>query len=56
MHNVKESGPDNIGFFIEAMNQRAREQQSIESGIRQALQRNEFVLHYQPKIALTAAR
>ncbi|MCU0118653.1 EAL domain-containing protein [Pseudomonas sp. B2M1-30] len=56
MHNVKESGPDNIGFFIEAMNQRAREQQSIESGIRQALQRNEFVLHYQPKIALDSGQ
>ena len=56
MHNVKETGPDNIGFYIEAMNQRAREQQSIESGIRQALQRNEFVLHYQPKIALDSGQ
>ena len=56
MRNVKDSGPDNFGFFIEAMNARAREQQSIESGIRQALQRNEFVLHYQPKIALQSGR
>lgn len=56
MHNVKEAGPGNIGFFIEEMNQRAREQQSIESGIRQALQRNEFVLHYQPKVALDSGR
>lgn len=56
MRSVKDSGPDNFGFFIEAMNARAREQQSIESGIRQALQRNEFVLHYQPKIALQSGR
>ena len=56
MRNVKDSSPDNFGFFIEAMNARAREQQSIESGIRQALQRNEFVLHYQPKIALQSGR
>ena len=56
MRNIKESGPNDIGFFIEAMNQRAREQQSIESGIRQALQKHEFVLHYQPKIELHSGR
>ncbi|MFP0193697.1 putative bifunctional diguanylate cyclase/phosphodiesterase [Pseudomonas sp. PHC1] len=56
MRSAKENGPNEIGFFIEAMNQRAREQQGIESGIRQALQRNEFVLHYQPKIELASGR
>ncbi|NKF29802.1 putative bifunctional diguanylate cyclase/phosphodiesterase [Pseudomonas glycinae] len=56
MRSAKENGPNEIGFFIEAMNQRAREQQSIESGIRQALQRQEFVLHYQPKIELASGR
>jgi diguanylate cyclase (GGDEF)-like protein len=56
MRHIKESGPNDIGFFIEAMNERAREQQSIESGIRQALQRHEFVLHYQPKIELRSGR
>ncbi|MBV7547599.1 EAL domain-containing protein [Pseudomonas sp. PDM26] len=56
MRNIKESGPNDIGFFIEAMNQRAREQQSIESGIRQALQKHEFVLHYQPKIELRSGK
>ena len=52
MRNVKEHGPDSVGFFIEAMNQHAREQHSIESGIRRALHEHEFVLHYQPKIDL----
>lgn len=56
MRSAKENGPNEIGFFIEAMNQRAREQQGIESGIRQALQRHEFVLHYQPKIELASGR
>ncbi|UVM06140.1 putative bifunctional diguanylate cyclase/phosphodiesterase [Pseudomonas laurylsulfatiphila] len=56
MRNIKESGPNDIGFFIEAMNQRAREQHTIESGIRQALQRHELVLHYQPKIDLDSGR
>ncbi|MDQ3201332.1 MAG: EAL domain-containing protein [Pseudomonadota bacterium] len=52
MRNVKESGPNDFSFFIEEMNQRARDQQSIETGIRLALERNEFVLHYQPKLGL----
>ncbi|MBC3272304.1 EAL domain-containing protein [Pseudomonas sp. SWRI81] len=56
MRNVKEHGPDEIGFFIEAMNQHAREQHSIESGLRRALQAQELVLHYQPKVDLRSAR
>lgn len=38
------------------MNQRAREQQSIESGLRLALERDEFVLHYQPKLDLRTGK
>lgn len=52
MRHVKESGPNDFRFFIEDMNQRARDQQTIESGIRLALERDEFVLHYQPKLDL----
>ena len=52
MRNIKESGPNDFSFFIDEMNKRARDQQSIESGIRLALERNEFVLHYQPKLDL----
>jgi diguanylate cyclase (GGDEF)-like protein len=56
MRNVKENSPNDFSFFIDDMNQRAREQQSIESGIRLALERNEFVLHYQPKIDLSSGQ
>jgi len=56
MRNVKENGPNDFSFFIDEMNQRAREQQSIESGIRLALERNEFVLHYQPKMDLSTGQ
>ncbi|VVM70605.1 putative bifunctional diguanylate cyclase/phosphodiesterase [Pseudomonas fluorescens] len=52
MRNIKESGPNEFSFFIDEMNQRARDQQSIETGIRLGLERNEFVLHYQPKLDL----
>ncbi|MCP1497726.1 diguanylate cyclase (GGDEF)-like protein [Pseudomonas migulae] len=52
MRNIKESGPNDFSFFIDEMNKRARDQQSIETGIRLALERKEFVLHYQPKLDL----
>ncbi|MCF4976083.1 EAL domain-containing protein, partial [Pseudomonas lactis] len=40
----------------EDMNLRAQHQQNLESAIRQALDRDEFVLHYQPKLALESGR
>jgi len=56
MRNVKENGPNDFRFFTEDMNRRARQQQTIESGLRLALQRKEFVLHYQPKLDLTSGK
>ncbi|WP_413792428.1 MULTISPECIES: EAL domain-containing response regulator [unclassified Pseudomonas] len=56
MRNVKETGPNDYRFFTEDMNRRARQQQTIESGLRLALQRKEFVLHYQPKLDLKSGK
>ncbi|TNF83016.1 EAL domain-containing protein [Pseudomonas sp. ICMP22404] len=56
MRNVKETGPNDYRFFTEDMNRRARQQQTIESGLRLALQRKEFVLHYQPKLDLRSGK
>ncbi|MGC6368934.1 putative bifunctional diguanylate cyclase/phosphodiesterase [Pseudomonas sp. K2I15] len=56
MHAAKDHGPNDFNFFIDDMNLRAQEQQSLETGIRLALQRNEFVLHYQPKLDLNTGR
>ena len=53
MYQAKESGRQNFQFFKPAMNARAVERQFIEEGLRRALERREFVLHYQPKIDLT---
>ena len=52
MYYAKENGRNNFKFFELDMNTRAVQRQSIESGLRQALDRQEFVLHYQPKIDL----
>ena len=47
-----ERAPELSKFFKPAMNVRAVERQSIEEGLRRALERDEFALHYQPKIDL----
>ena len=52
MYQAKENGRQNYQFFKPAMNVRAVERQSIEESLRRALERQEFVLHYQPKISL----
>jgi EAL domain-containing protein (putative c-di-GMP-specific phosphodiesterase class I) len=38
-------------FYSEEMNARIAEKLALESRLRQALERDEFVLHYQPKVA-----
>jgi diguanylate cyclase (GGDEF)-like protein/PAS domain S-box-containing protein len=52
MYHAKDSGRNNYQFFKKDMNVRAVERQSLESGLRHAIERQEFVLHYQPKINL----
>jgi diguanylate cyclase (GGDEF)-like protein/PAS domain S-box-containing protein len=53
MYQAKEKGRNNYQFFKKEMNQRAVNRQSLEVGLRDALQNHHFVLHYQPKINLT---
>jgi len=52
MLHAKDSGRNNFQFFKPEMNVRALERQSLESGLRRALDKQQFVLHYQPKINL----
>jgi diguanylate cyclase (GGDEF)-like protein/PAS domain S-box-containing protein len=52
MYQAKENGRQGIQFFKPAMNARAVERQSIEEGLRRALERREFSLYYQPKVDL----
>ena len=52
MYHAKECGRNNFQFFTTEMNLRAVQRQSLEGSLRGALQRNEFVLHYQPKVDL----
>jgi EAL domain-containing protein (putative c-di-GMP-specific phosphodiesterase class I) len=52
MYQAKENGRQSYQFFKPAMNVRAVERQSIEESLRRALERQEFSLHYQPKVNL----
>jgi EAL domain-containing protein (putative c-di-GMP-specific phosphodiesterase class I) len=52
MYQAKENGRQTYEFFTPAMNARAVERQSIEESLRHALRREEFTLHYQPKVNL----
>lgn len=52
MYHAKERGRNAYQFFRHDMNARAVERQLIESNLRLALERAEFVLHYQPKLDL----
>lgn len=52
MYHAKDRGRDNCQFFKPDMNSRALERQTLENSLRRALEREEFVLHYQPKVNL----
>src|SRR6202171_3580342 len=52
MYHAKENGRNNFQFFEEEMNFKAVERQSLEGSLRCALEREEFLLHYQPKVNL----
>ncbi|NMZ15444.1 EAL domain-containing protein [Pseudomonas rhodesiae] len=56
MHTSKERGANDFSFYTKDMNLRAQRQQNLESAIRHALEHDEFVLHYQPKLDLRSGR
>lgn len=53
MYQAKDRGRNNYQFYDESLNLAAKEQYSIERDIRLALERDEFVLYYQPQIDLS---
>ncbi len=56
MYRAKEQGRDNFQFYTPAMRERLSERLILESSLRQALTRQEFVLHYQPQVDLRSGR
>lgn len=52
MYHAKENGRNNYQFFKAEMNLKSVERQSFEGSMRHAVEREEFLLHYQPKVNL----
>lgn len=56
MYQAKEQGRNNYQFFTASMQQQTIERQQLEQDLRQALQRNELELHYQPVVDAETGR
>src|SRR5215510_3398506 len=52
MYRAKEHGRNNFQFYTSEMNDRVNERLSLEHALRRALERKEFLLHYQQKTDL----
>jgi diguanylate cyclase (GGDEF)-like protein/PAS domain S-box-containing protein len=56
MYLAKEKGKNNVQFYTAELADQAARQFEIESALRLALVRHEFVLHYQPKVDVKGGR
>lgn len=56
MYRAKENGRNNFQFFAPTMNNTSYERLTMENKLRKALERQEFVLYYQPQINIQTGR
>jgi diguanylate cyclase (GGDEF)-like protein/PAS domain S-box-containing protein len=56
MYRAKAEGRNNYQYFSAEMNAQALENLQMSSGLRLALERNEFLLHYQPRLDMTSGK
>jgi diguanylate cyclase (GGDEF)-like protein/PAS domain S-box-containing protein len=56
MYRAKESGRNNFQFFTRELNALMTERLELETYLRRALERQQFVLRYQPRINLATGR
>ncbi|MBP2678972.1 MAG: hypothetical protein H6Q82_2037 [Deltaproteobacteria bacterium] len=52
MFRAKAQGRDTVQVFLEEMSAAVEERARMEKGLRKAIEKNEFVVHYQPEIDL----
>lgn len=52
MYYVKMNGKNNYFYFNKEMNQQLNRKRLIHKGLRKAIEKNEFILYYQPKVEL----
>jgi diguanylate cyclase (GGDEF)-like protein/PAS domain S-box-containing protein len=56
MYRAKEQGKNNFQFYSAQINVHTLERVALESDLSHALERNEFLLHYQPKVDIGSNR
>ena len=56
MHHAKKTGQGALEFFNKSISTRAAKHLSMEADLRKALERGEFTLNYQPRLALKDLR
>src|SRR5207245_9584166 len=56
LYRAKEQGRNNYQLYTPAMNARAFERLAMENSLRKALEREQFLLHYQPQVAAQTGR
>lgn len=56
MYHAKREGRNNFQFFADEMNHQVVERLNLETEMRRALERNEFIVHYQPKFATSNSK
>src|SRR6185503_21358055 len=50
MYRAKEQGKNRLQFYSAQMNQHTLERLALETSLRGAIERQEFIVHYEPKI------
>ena len=53
MYHAKDQGRNNYQFYTEQLNDRIMRRMDLESELRLAIERDEFFLHFQPKVNIT---
>lgn len=53
MYHAKEQGRNNFQFFVSSMNETMRRRITLETALRKAIERDEFTLHFQPKMNIS---
>jgi diguanylate cyclase (GGDEF)-like protein/PAS domain S-box-containing protein len=56
LSHVKEQGGNGYRFYAEDMNAKALQQLTLENDLRRAIEREEFVLYYQPQVDINSGR
>ncbi|WP_317933372.1 EAL domain-containing protein [Halioxenophilus sp. WMMB6] len=56
MYHAKASGRSNFQYYRPAMNERLERRVQLTNGLRHALENNEFLLHYQPRLDIDSGK